>query len=371
MSRWKKILFLLLIWLVLDLAGGSIVAWKITRIEPWVRTKDPVTHHGFRPMESQPEQYGPYRWMMYINSLGGKDASCREVPKVGDRPRVAVFGDSFAEGWGLPYEQSLPAHLQTDLTPQGIEVLGFGVASYCPSLTEKWMRKLLDQGVRWDLAVVLIDAGDSWEETHDYKKFIDGQEKTKASNKPRFFRLKWYDYSLTVQAVTALRRALFPKKETHSAWEMAQEGNNWKLLWLKKPEAKIWMTEGLQQSRKAIESILEMGRANGFQVILVIYPYPVMMAQGRLDNEHTRFWRELSAQKSVPLVDLSPGFVESGLSPETTYAKYFISGDFHWNDAGNRLVAEQLAPKIFQSIEALGATFPSQRNPQTRTKEKP
>ena len=129
----------------------------------------------------------------------------------------------------MPYEQSLPAHLQERFGTKGIEVLGFGVASYCPSLTEKWMRKLLESGVRWDTAVVLIDAGDAWEETHDYKDFIDGRQKMKPSNNPRFFRLKWYEYSLTVQGITALHRFLFPRKQALSGWELAQQGNNWKL----------------------------------------------------------------------------------------------------------------------------------------------
>ena len=346
MSLSKKILFLLMVWLVLDLAGGAVVAWKITRIEPWVRTKDPVTHHGFRPMESQPEQYGPYRWMMYINSLGGKDASCREVAKVGERPRVAVFGDSFAEGWGLPYERSLPAHLQEEVRANGIEVLGFGVASYCPSLTEKWMRKLLDAGVRWNMAVVLIDAGDAWEETHDYKDFIDGRQKMKPSNKPRFFRLKWYEYSLTVQGVTALRRFLFPKKQILSSWELAQQGNNWKLQWLQKPEALVWLREGLEQEGRAVQGILQMGRKHGFPVLLVTYPYPVMMASSRMENEHTKFWKDFAERNSVSLVDLSSQFVEKDTPPEETYGKYFIPGDFHWSDGGNRKVAKILAPQV-------------------------
>ena len=342
-----------------DFIFGLPVAWKITRIEPWVRTKDPVAHHGFRPMESQPEQYGPYRWMMYINSLGGKDASCREVPKVGDRPRVAVFGDSFAEGWGLPYEQSLPAHLQTNLGSGGIEVLGFGVASYCPSLTEKWMRKLLEQGVRWDLAVVLIDAGDFWEEMHDYKKFIDGKEKMKVSNKPRFFRLKWYEYSLTVQAVTALHRALFPKKQEFSDWEKGQRGNNWKLTWLDQPESRNWLEEGLQQSGQAVLRILQMGRAENFRVLLAVYPYPVMMARGRMDNEHTRFWKNFAKKNRVSLVDLSPCFVEPGVSPEETYGKYFIPGDFHWNDKGSRRVAEHLTPILLEKMKSAETRAPA------------
>jgi lysophospholipase L1-like esterase len=350
MSFRKKLLFLFILCGLLDLSGGAVVAWKITRTEAWVRTKDPVTHHGFRALESQPEQYGPFRWMMYINSLGGKDASCRKVAKVGDRPRIAIFGDSFAEGWGLPYEQGLPAHLQNEIGSKGIEVLGFGVASYCPSLTEKWMRKLVDSGVRWNMALVLIDAGDAWEETHDYKDFIEGRQKMRPSNKPQFLRLKWYEYSLTVQTVAALHRLLFPKKQALSDWEMAQEGNNWKLQWLQKPEAKNWLRDGLAQEGQAVGRILQMGKEHGFPVLLVIYPYPVMMAHSWLDNEHTKFWKEFASKNSVALADLSSEFVEKGAKPEETYKKYFIPGDFHWNNEGNNLVAKALASRIMEKI---------------------
>ena len=353
MSIGKKVFFVFIVLGVLDLSGGAVVAWRKTRTEPWVRTNDPITHHGFRPLQSQIEQYGSFRRMMYINSLGGKDASCREVPRVGDRPRVAVFGDSFAEGWGLPYEQSLPGHLQEMVGTKGIEVLGFGVASYCPSLTEKWMRKLLDLGVRWNMAVVLIDAGDAWEETHEYKDFIEGRQKMKPSNKPRFFKLKWYEYSLTVQTVTTLHQFLFYKKQALSDWEVVQEGNIWKLQWLQKPEAKTWFRDGLMQEGQAVKRILKMGREYGFCVLLVTYPYPIMMAHGWLENEHTRYWKEFAERKGTNLVDLGSQFMEKDTPPEEMYRKYFIPGDFHWNDEGNSLVAKTLTPWVMGKIAFL------------------
>jgi hypothetical protein len=350
MNFRKKLLFALVLWVFLDLSGGAVVAWKITRTDAWVRTKDPVTHHGFRPLESQLEQYGPLRRMIYINSLGGKDASCREVAKVGDNLRIAVFGDSFAEGWGLSYEQSLPGRLQEEMGTQGIEVLGFGVTSYCPSLTEKWMRKLLDSGVRWNMAIVLIDAGDAWEETHEYKDFIEGRQKMKPSNKPRFFKLKWYEYSLTVQAVTTLHQFLLSKKQALSDWEVVQEGNIWKLQWLQKPEAKTWLRDGLMQEGQAVERILKMGREHDFCVLLVTYPYPIMMAHGWLVNEHTSYWKEFAWKNSVALADVSSDFAEKGTRPEETYRKYFIPGDFHWNNEGNNLVAKALVPRIMEKL---------------------
>ena len=83
MNLRKKLLFALVLWVFLDLSGGAVVAWKITRTEAWVRTKDPVTHHGFRPLESQLEQYGPLRRMIYINSLGAKVVVFVEEPRSG------------------------------------------------------------------------------------------------------------------------------------------------------------------------------------------------------------------------------------------------------------------------------------------------
>ncbi|NDE15922.1 hypothetical protein EBZ80_13425 [bacterium] len=59
-----------------------------------------------------------------------------------------------------------------------MDVLGFGIASHCPSLTERWMRKLLQQGVRWDTAVLMIDAGDSWDEK-EIQPFLEGRMKTR------------------------------------------------------------------------------------------------------------------------------------------------------------------------------------------------
>ena len=99
----RKFGYLIIIWVFFDIIFGIPVVWKITRTEAWVRVGDPELHHAFRPMSYQTEQYGPELGQIFINSIGAKDDSCREVPPVVKGPRVAVFGDSFAEGWGLAF----------------------------------------------------------------------------------------------------------------------------------------------------------------------------------------------------------------------------------------------------------------------------
>jgi len=278
--RWRAG-FLVGLWIVLDLLFGIPMAWKITRTEAWVRVGDPELHHAFRPMSHQTEQYGPEQGQIFINSLGAKDDSCREVPPVAKGPRVALFGDSFAEGWGLPFNQTVAGQLRTRLAGQGIDVLGFGISSHCPSLTERWMKKLLGQGVRWDLAIVLIDPGDSFDEK-EVKPFLQGLTTMRRKNLPKFLRLRWYEYSLSYQGCRYIREMLNPCSHPGTDLRQAVRGNDWKVAWLDEPANTPWFRKGLEQSAQAVRGMQGTAAEQGFSLILAVYPYPKMMAENKL-----------------------------------------------------------------------------------------
>lgn len=337
--------------MALDLLFGIPIAWKITRTEPWVRVADPELHHAFRPMSHQTEQYGPEVGQIFINSLGAKDESCREVPPVAAEPRVAVFGDSFAEGWGLPFAETIPGQLRRQLAPQGVEVLGFGIASHCPSLTERWMKKLIRDGIRWDLAILLIDPGDSYDEK-EVKAFLEGRTNRRKKNVPKFFRLRWYEYSLSYQTFRRFREWLHPEPSPTNDLPQAVRGNLWKLAWLDDPKATPWFREGLQQSAQAVRGMQAIAAQQGFTLMIVVYPYPKMIAEKTLKNEYTEFWDSFAQENRIPLEDLSRLFAEEDKSAAEVYRENFLPGDFHWNGAGSARIAEQLAPWILKNLPA-------------------
>ena len=346
----KKLAFLALLLIPLDLMLGLPVVWQITRSEAWVRIGDPELHHTFRPGSSQTERYGPIRIPIFVNSLGGKDDSCREVPRVASGPRVAIFGDSFAEGWGLPFAETIPGILRQRLAPAGVNVLGFGMTSYGPSLEARWMKKLIREGVRWDTALLFIDAGDSWDEMFRYRTFLDGGLKIFRNDKPLFFRLRWYEYSLTYQAVRQIREALRPKPSPGTDFEQAVGGNPAGMAWLDQTEAHPWFQQGLEQSAAAVREMKNLARTRGFALMLVIYPWPKMIAQGKLENDYNRFWSEFAKREGIPLMDLTPLFVEPGKSAEEIYRQNFIPGDFHWNAQGSARITEFLLPWIQKNL---------------------
>ncbi|NBR66263.1 MAG: SGNH/GDSL hydrolase family protein, partial [Actinobacteria bacterium] len=287
----------------------------------------------------QTEQYGPEQGQIFINSLGAKDEACRQVPAVAAGPRVVVFGDSFAEGWGLPFAETVPGQLRQDLAASGVDVLGFGISSHCPSLTERWMRKLLREGVRWNQAILMIDSGDSFDE-REVKAFLEGRERRVRKNVPKFFRLRWYEYSLTYQVVNQIWSWMHPHENSGRDLRQASRGNEWKVAWLDNPEETPWFREGLEQSARAVARIEELA------------PYPKMMAENKMRNDYTLFWQKFAEERRIPFLDLSPLFEDPGKSPAQVYAENFIPGDFHWNARGSARVAEALLPWIRENLPA-------------------
>jgi hypothetical protein len=347
----RKLGFVLVLWVFLDLVFAIPFVWKITRTEAWVRVGDPELHHAFRPMSHQAEQYGPEQGQIFINSLGAKDVSCREVAPVAKGPRVAVFGDSFAEGWGLPFAETVPGQLRRELAPQGVDVLGFGISSHCPSLTERWMRKLIREGVRWDLAVLMIDPGDSWDEK-EIQPFLEGRTTARTKNVPKFLRLRWYEYSLTYQFIRHLRVWLSPSDRPALDLQQAVRGNAWKIAWLNQNDDTPWFREGLEQSARAVRGIQKLAAENKFGLLIVVYPYPKMIAEKKLKNEYTEFWTSFARENGISYEDLSSLFTEEGQSVEDVYRENFIPGDFHWNRQGSSRIAQSLEPNILKMMSA-------------------
>jgi hypothetical protein len=70
------------------------------------------------------------------------------------------------------------------------------------------------------------------------------------------------------------------------------------------------------QEGQAVERILKMGREHDFCVLLVTYPYPIMMAHGWLVNEHTSYWKEFAWKNSVALADVSSDFAKRAHGPK-------------------------------------------------------
>ena len=87
----------------------------------------------------------------------------------------------------------------------------------------------------------------------------------------------------------------------------------------------------------------------GFNLVMVIYPYPKMVAEGKMENPYVDFWSQFARENQLPLIDLSPLFATDNEEAEKVYEANFIPGDFHWNARGSSRVAEFLLPWILKN----------------------
>ena len=99
---------------------------------------------------------------MRINSIGLRDREFADAKAAGVR-RVALFGDSFVEGWGVPIEAAVSRRLEACLRRENaaVEVANFGVAGYG---TDQALLFFEQQGPRFgaDEVVLFFYGNDLW-----------------------------------------------------------------------------------------------------------------------------------------------------------------------------------------------------------------
>ncbi len=304
-----------------------------------------------------------------INSDGLRDREY-SVEKSQNVRRILVFGDSFAEGWGVPVDRSFSEKLESNLGGGGegrvLEVLNFGVAGFG---TDQELLLFRRHGTRYrpDDVVVLFYANDLWnnqsrrgigsERGHKPYFRISGEgellrgvpvEKSRywdlqegAWNPPaaqRFQRYLFEHWHTLALVGKALRSSPVPSAQRakyyeglYGRTETARDKTGWRLT------AAI-----LHEFQRTVV-------ATGARFHLVYVPAIVQVEEEnwRLKRQlhglagedfdlqkPNRHLRAIAADHQISLVDLTPRFVaEAG-----TRTLYFR--DSHWNEAGHALAAE-------------------------------
>ena len=99
-------------------------------------------------------------YQIYTNSLGFVDEINRDVPLKKSGKRILILGDSFMEGVGYPWHQTVPGILSDRFKKQGVELLNGAVISYSPKIYYLKLKHFLEMGLEIDELYVFIDISD-------------------------------------------------------------------------------------------------------------------------------------------------------------------------------------------------------------------
>jgi hypothetical protein len=329
------------------------------------RCPNPYYHHDFRTNQNAGTEWGNRKYRVFTNSLGFRDGTVRDVPLVSKRKRILLMGDSFLEGMGVTYENSVAGILGESLKADATEVLNAAALSYSPKLYFLKTRYLIEQRhLTFDELYVFIDISDPHDEIiYQYWEpgsggaFATGlRALNEFSRRHSFF----YGYFAARRRLTREKAIsnVFPAEGSADARFWVQDLQEYlrraepekdRFLWPNKRSAlDEWGREGLSLCERYMKEIYALCAQHGIRLTVVVYPSPYQLTGGNLAGIPVTFWRAFAEQRRIGFLNLFPEFIGSE-PPEIVYPKYFIKGDIHWNEAGNRHVAEAVLRHIRES----------------------
>lgn len=312
------------------------------------RCPDPCFHHGLLPNQKTKNKWGDKIFNLYTNSLGFKDKECRFIPLNAENKRILFIGDSFTEGVGMSWEESFVGIIDNEI-PE-VEILNAGVVSYSPKLYYLKIKYLIETvSLKFDEVYVFIDNSDVMDEItyRDFKPYDQNAIK-KAGYKFRgwLFKNSYLFYSLSNFINKSRRNPITETWNPFSGKSVADESatqddsfmaaiTDWSY---NNENYETWGKEGLELAAQNMEKLTEFCKSKQINVTVVIYPWPNLIQRHDLNNIQVRFWEGFCRRNNVRLVNLFPAFI-TNKNPAEMINIYFIPGDVHWNEQGNRYMA--------------------------------
>jgi hypothetical protein len=326
------------------------------------RCSNPYYHHDFLPNQNVETKWGDRKYRFFTDSLGFRDETVRDVPLVSKQKRILLMGDSFIEGMGVPYECSVAGILGGSLKSEATEVLNAAAVSYSPRLYFLKTRYLIEQRhLAFNEIYVFIDISDPHDEII-YKYWEQGSGGAFASGLRALNAFSQKHSFIYGNFATRRRRNreraisnAFPAEGSADARFWVQDLKEYlrraepekdRFLWPNKPSAlDEWAREGLSLCERHMTEVQKLCAQHGIRLTIVVYPSPYQLTGSNLAGIPVTFWRAFAEKHHVDFLNLFPAFIGSE-PPEIVYPRYFIKGDVHWNDAGNRHVAEAVLKHI-------------------------
>ncbi|WP_024508649.1 hypothetical protein [Bradyrhizobium sp. ARR65] len=322
------------------------------------RVADPIYDHGFAPNFDGYDIWGEARYRLITDNLGFKDSSTREVPLKATSRRILIIGDSFAEGIGMPFENSFAGLLQQagQSRADKVEFLNAGVASYSPTIYYHKIKYLLDRGLTFDEVVLFSDSSDVEDEATSYF-CIDDNPRYRAfcttppgaTPPPAIKRDFFMDHFVITNRVRIiLKRWILAKLGNR---RHAIENDHNRIGWTTphpdparyKP---LGVEGGIARSLENMQKLSDLLKSRDIPLTIVVYPWAQQIAQDDRDSKQVTLWRDFCPGRCKAFINLFPVFFAAADRDRDWYEHLYILGDDHFSAAGNRMMYEELAKRL-------------------------
>ena len=349
-TAFKVVGLNLIVVLFLIAIFDSVAAMLLDRSDSF-RVADNFYHHGLKANVAEKTSWksdGLSFYQIYTNSLSFVDEINREVPLKKSGRRIMILGDSFMEGVGYPWSQTVPGILSERFKKQGVELLNAAVISYSPKIYYLKLKYFLEMGLEIDELYVFIDISDIIDEVvYDYfvpKEF--SQSELKWQKLDNFFIKGSYIYRSTKTDFLAMQ--INPYHENAPIWGGLANFYFWKPRWTYDENAmKLYGEKGIASAKKHIDLIRKLCEERGIKLHIGVWPWEEQARNKNGRRQHD-IWKEYTDKYHIDFISLFDTFESM---PDKELPSIFITNDIHWNEKGNRIVADYIWQHIVNNSE--------------------
>jgi hypothetical protein len=329
------------------------------------RVRHDFFHHTLAPnIDYKKTGWGPKIYRLCTDEWGLK-YKCNTKSK--NTYKLAIIGDSFVEGIGIPYEETFAGIINLKTIP---EIANLGVSSYSPKIYYSKLKYFIEKGFKFNHVIIFIDVSDLIDDMNSYVLLRDGKVRDKKWNK----KIEWYinakfpvldqlifkftknnRYRATDTILTPLK--IFTSNENLKIEDIKKiydKKMNLRAMWTYTNETKIkgydyGIDQGIEEQIRTMDMIYDYLADKKIKLSIAVYPWPQTILYDVPYNKHVKIWEEFCKRRCVNFINHYPLFMNINDSDEKKIEiikKYYQLGDIHFNAEGNKLIAEDFLKKF-------------------------
>jgi len=356
-------LFIIFFILIFDFGFGWLF---IPRSYSFFRTLHPVYHHGLIPNQSGLAAWGPLLYPFSTNSLGFRDASCREITLKTDRKRILILGDSHTEAVGINFEDSFFGRLSITAKSKNIDMLNAAVVSYSPKIYYLKAKYLLEEAhLSFNELWVFLDISDlqnelayeafspgketgCWKFSNRFKKFMAAHSFLYSTISSWLDKKKIGDFSDSMKTFDEKSKSYKPDNILELYATFFNDFNDKELIrspafhgvgkWYYDSTTIRLAERGIDLGMQNMKLLANLCKQHEINLKISVHPWQVQVSKQDTLDYYVKKWKVFCANERIDFINLFPLFI-NGENPEIANKKYYIPNDNHWTEAGHEKVA--------------------------------
>ena len=375
MSKFiKKIINIIIIFIIFILFDVTLMFFLPIEIKNKIydrkshKIKSYYYHHDLRPNASWVENWGYQNSKIFTNNLGFKDRENRNVEF--KENNILFIGDSFTEGVGVEYQNTFVGKIESRIKKisNKYEILNAGVVSYSPIVILSKLNYLINiKKFPITKVFVVLCNGDIHDDLFRYNNinenyvvshndFLNIKILVDINN---FLKSNTITYQF-IKRVTPLSNLFknlrnqnnedFKNYDLKKVLSILNNKPDQKHI-IDKQEFNKWGASGLERSKLYIEKVQELLNEKEIELTLVYLEEPIFMLNSINSSFYYSYWNKFSKENEIDFIFVNE-YHKNEDDKFKIYKDLFFIGDNHFNDKGNKVVAEEIIrkSKYFQKI---------------------